>query len=363
MRAVFLSLLVLAASCASAAPPATPTARAELDRQTPAWLAQYGVASVAVAYIEDGRVAWTAAYGEQSAGVPATPETLYNVASLAKPISAETMLRLVSAHRLALDEPMSAHWIDPDLANDPRRDALTLRIALSHRTGFPNWRRQTDGVLRFQSEPGAGFGYSGEGYEYARRYTQAATGEPFQQLAQRLVFDPIGMRSTSYVRQDWFAGRIAAPHDEHGVAGEPDIGDEPNAADDLYTTAGDYARFVAAVMRNEGLSPEIAQQRLAYSQELRDGGCGGDTGLSMEACPLSVGMGMGWMVFKYQGETVVTHSGSDWGEQTMAFFVPERRIGVVMLTNSANGRKIFPDIVAQLYANPNYIAVLRAQAR
>lgn len=362
MKAWILPVGLFLAACAHE--PQTPSAPASIANAAPEWLAEHEVASVAIAYIEDGRVAWTAAYGEQSAGVPATPDTLYNVASLAKPVSAEVMLRLASERRVALDEPMSRHWIDPDIANDPRRDVLTLRLALSHRTGFPNWRRMTGGTLAFQSEPGSGFTYSGEGYEYARRYAQATSGEPFEHSAQRLVFDPIGMRNTAYTRRDWFAGRIAVPHDENGVAAAPDINDgEMLASDDLYTTVGDYARFLISVMNNEGVSAEIAAQRLAYDVELRDGGCGGDTGLSMEACPLSVGMGMGWMVFRYEGETVVTHGGSDTGEQTLAFFVPERRIGVVMFTNSANGKRVFPEIVARLYPNQDYLELLRVQAR
>lgn len=359
MRAWMISLFLLGA-CASA-PKTPPPERAAIDAHAAQWLAETGVASFAVAFIQDGEVAWTAAYGEQSAGVPATPDTLYNVASLAKPISAETMLRLVSAGELSLDEPMSAHWVDPDIADDPRRDALTLRVALSHRTGFPNWRRATGGTLTFQSPPGEGFTYSGEGYQYARRYAEAATGEAFQALAQRMVFAPSGMRHTTYIGAPWLEGHIAVPHDEHGVAGEPDIGAEANAADDLYTTVGDYARFVRAVMRNDGVSAEIARQRLDYTFELRDGGCGGDTGLSMEDCPDSVGMGMGWMTLRYGDERVITHSGSDTGEQTIALFVPERRIGVVIFTNSANGRRIFPLVVAQLYDNPHYLALLRVQ--
>ncbi|MEQ1492232.1 MAG: serine hydrolase domain-containing protein [Terricaulis sp.] len=361
MRAGIVLLALLANACATAPEPVVPTA---IEAGAPQWLAEREVASIAIAYIADGRVAWTAAYGEQSAGVPATPETLYNVASLAQPISAEVMLRLASQNRVSLDEPMSRHWVDPDIANDPRRDLLTLRIALSHRTGFPNWRRMTNGVLTIQSEPGAAFTSAGEGYEYARRYTQAASGEPFEHAAQRLVFDPIGMRNTAYTRRDWFAGRIAVPHGEDGAANEPDINDgEMLASDDLYTTVGDYARFVIAVMNHESVSPEIARQRLQYEIELRDGGCGGENGIPMDACPLGVGMGMGWMVFRYEGETVITHSGSDHGEQTLAFFVPERRIGVVIFTNSANGRRVFPDIVAQLYPNEDFLTLLRLQAR
>lgn len=362
MRVFILCLTLALGACASAPKPAG--APAAIEEGALHWLAQYEIPSVAIAYIEDGAVTWTAAYGEQSAGVPARPTTLYNVASLAKPVSAETILRAASAGLLSLDEPMSTRWVDPDIANDARRDALTLRIALSHQTGFANWRRMTDGVLRFQSDPGAGFGYSGEGYEYARRYTQLRVGEPFERLAQRLVLDPIGMHDSSYLGQDWFAGRIAPPHGVDGEVGEPAINTaEMLASDDLYTTVGDYARFVLSVMNNEGVSPEIAEQRLAYVHELRDGGCGGENGLPMDVCPLGVGMGLGWMVFRYEGETVVSHTGNDEGEQTLAFFVPERGIGVVIFTNSANGRRIFADVVAELYPNAAYLELLRLQAR
>src|SRR5580698_1163040 len=63
--------------------------RARLDQEVPAWLKQADVPSVAIAWIDHGTVAWTAVYGEQSPGVPANAQTLYNVASLTKPVSAD----------------------------------------------------------------------------------------------------------------------------------------------------------------------------------------------------------------------------------------------------------------------------------
>jgi hypothetical protein len=80
--------------------------RAEVDAHAAEWLKESDVPSAAVAYIEDRKVAWTAVYGEQSPGVPATAKTLYNMASLTKPMTAETVLRLASAGKLSLDEPM-----------------------------------------------------------------------------------------------------------------------------------------------------------------------------------------------------------------------------------------------------------------
>ncbi|MDT9115878.1 serine hydrolase domain-containing protein, partial [Escherichia coli] len=77
-----------------------------------------GVPSVSIADVEGGRVVLTAAYGEQSRGVPASPATLYNLASLTKPITAETVLRLAGEGALSLDEPMAPVWTDPDIAKD-----------------------------------------------------------------------------------------------------------------------------------------------------------------------------------------------------------------------------------------------------
>ena len=114
--------------------------RAAMDAHAAEWLKESDVPSVAVAYIKDGKVAWTAVYGEQSPGVPATRKTLYNLASLTKPITAETVSRLASAGKLSLDESMSPFWLDPDIKDDPWSKLLTPRLCLSHQTGFANWR-------------------------------------------------------------------------------------------------------------------------------------------------------------------------------------------------------------------------------
>ena len=85
----------------------TPAAlRARISHDLPGWLKQYNVPSASVAYIANGRLAWTVVVGEQSPGVPATDKTLYNIASLTKPIVAETILRLASQNKLQLDEPI-----------------------------------------------------------------------------------------------------------------------------------------------------------------------------------------------------------------------------------------------------------------
>ena len=190
--------------------------RSLLDRNVPQLLAGNSIPSVSIAHIEARKVVFTGAYGSQAPGIIASTKTLYNIASLSKPISAEVILRLASRGSLTLDEPMYLYWTDPDIVKDERRKLLTPRLALSHQTGFPNWRRQTGHVLIFKHAPGETFDYSGEGYEYVARFAQQKLAIDFERLAQRLVFDPLGMTNTAYTRRPWFDGRIALPTDAEG---------------------------------------------------------------------------------------------------------------------------------------------------
>ena len=101
---------------------------------------QAQVPGVAVARIEHGKLAWTAVYGERAPGQPMTRQTIFNVASLTKPVFAVMALHLIAEGKLELDSRLSDDWVDPDIAEDPRRKLLTPRLALSHQTGFQNWR-------------------------------------------------------------------------------------------------------------------------------------------------------------------------------------------------------------------------------
>src|SRR5687768_409468 len=75
-----------------------------------------------------------------SKGNPAPFNTIFNVASLTKPVTAMLTLKLVSMGNWHLDEPLAKYWTDPDVVNDAWSKKLTTRHILSHQTGFVNWR-------------------------------------------------------------------------------------------------------------------------------------------------------------------------------------------------------------------------------
>ncbi|WP_339933559.1 serine hydrolase domain-containing protein [uncultured Brevundimonas sp.] len=361
---------ILMTGCAAVPEPARPAPeiaasqplKRELDARAPEWLRLYDVPSVSVAYIVDGRLAWSVAYGERAPGQPATPDTLYNIASMTKPIVAETVLRLTAAGRLSLDEPMAAYWTDPDIADDPRRLQLTAAMALRHQSGFPNWRYETEDHLVFQADPGTRTSYSGEGYDYVARFAERRTGQDWESLANDMVFGPAGMVDTRFTGGGAVSDRASSSKGPDGSWRAPDVDPEWSAADNVRSTAADYARFLISVMDRQGITPALAIRRVTVDDDQTGQACGPER-LAPEACPDALGFGLGWVVTRYPDETIIQHGGGDWGERTLGFYVPETHTGIVVFTNGANGMKVIRDVVALLHPNAKFVAFLDMQAR
>lgn len=319
---------------------------AELDRKFPEIMAKHGVNTTGVGVIKNGELVWAGYYGEQAAGVPASHETLFNVASITKTITAEALLHLVDDGKLDLDESMAPHWVDPDLVDDPKHKLLTPRMTLNHSSGFLNWRNiSADRKLKFVNDPGTMFGYSGEGFEYVMRYAQRKLGVHPEELVKQYVFDPVGMDGVSYsVRQANF-DRIAQPKDENGRAYDPYCrpggfcGQEGRyfASDDMVISVESYARFLISVMNEEGLSKALIADRNRVQitkpadQAMVD--CEMDKD---QVCPVAQGYGLGWEVLDYGDTKVLSHSGSDWSELTLGYFYTESKDGLIIFFNAPN---------------------------
>jgi CubicO group peptidase (beta-lactamase class C family) len=322
-----------------------------LHEKLPHLLAQHHVPAAAVAVIRDGELVATAVVGEQESGKLATKSTLFNVASLTKPVFAHAILALVAKGRFSLDEPLAPYWVDPDLKDDARHPALTARHVLSHQTGFPNWR---DGKkLRFNFKPGEGVGYSGEGFDYLRRALEAKTRRSMTQIVSETVFAPFGMSDTHFVWNATFEGRFAREHDKEGQRVEVPPKTAPSAADDLITTIGDYGRFAAAVARganlpsalfNEMCSIQIPERVAAKAEGPAD-------------------YGLCWRVVTTPHGTALMHGGSDRGVRAAVIVVPKAQAGVVILTNGDNGGHIIEAVVPLVLQNGNdYLAQYIGQA-
>jgi hypothetical protein len=211
------------------------------DVEIEKWLKQNKVPTLGLGIIENGALKQVKVFGKITKAVSAPYNTIFNVASLTKPVTAMVALKLVSLGKWSLDEAVYKYWTDPDITNDPRNKKLTTRLILSHQTGFPNWRWMTrDKKLNFQFDPGTKYQYSGEGLEYLRKALENKFKKSLQQLANELIFAPLKMSDTRYVYDNSVdESRVAIGYDKDGKTYEPVKNNTANAADDLLTTIED----------------------------------------------------------------------------------------------------------------------------
>lgn len=333
IRSGLAATLALGLAGTSAMAQNDPTA---LDARVPDWMEAAHVPAAAVARIEDGEVIWTRVYGERAPGVAADADTVFNVASLTKPAFGVMALHLVADGQLDLDGQLAEDWVDPDVAEDERLRLLTPRIALSHQTGFENWRGRRP--LAFAFTPGERHQYSGEGFEYLRRAIERRTGRTMPELMQAHVADAAGMTSTSFGWSAGLEGRYATGFDEAGepydMSGEDQR--EANAAAHTFTTVGDYGRFIAWVAGGAGL-PDHLFAEMASPQALHDN-------------PTEL-FGLGWKLAPVGDGHVLWHDGREPGVRTIAFADPSSGDGLVVLTNSSNGELVMRDIVTAAAAD------------
>ncbi len=327
----------------------------ELENDIPKLLEKYEVPAVSVAVIEDGSIVWSSVFGMKDKQSKADKETLFLTASIAKPVTAEVFLRLISQGKVALDEPMYKYWLDPDIADDPRAKTLTPRHVLTHQTGFKNWRYMTNDTLRFERQPGLEVGYSGEGLLYLVRFVEKKLNRSFNDIANEVLFIPENMSNSSLIKQDWYKDRLAAPKFANGTWGEPIERDQVIGAGGLHTTSEEYAKFIISIMDNRAISEALRKEQFTISKN-QTVQCR-ESATTPEACPKRLGFGLGWYIYEFEQETIIGHSGANNGERTLAVFSLENRTGLVVMTNGANGNYVIYDIAKIVGLNENFIDI------
>jgi CubicO group peptidase (beta-lactamase class C family) len=189
-------------------------------------------------------------------------------------------------------------------------------------------------------EPGSGYLYSGGGYTVLQLVVEEVTGETFAAYMQREVLDPLGMTRSSFEWRDDLRPATAVGHNKQGQP-YPNLLYTEKAAAGLYTTASDLARFAAAAMTGpQGqpagrgvLSPGTVADMLtpvALADEV--------VAAEVTRPPHQITRGLGYAIDTARdGSTVVWHAGENHGWAAVFVTLPERREGIVVLTNSNRG--------------------------
>lgn len=243
----------------------------ELEVKLPLWMEEAGIPGMSLAVIQEGQIQYQKALGIKDANTKAKvdDETIFEAASLTKPVFAYALCQLVSQGKFDLDRPLENYWSYPDPEPLQLRKEITARMVLTHSTGLPNWRRPRQSEqVKINFTPGNRFSYSGEGFVYLAKVVAKLTGQPTHEWIQQMVFEPLGMTHSTMVWNAKLGTNSALPHDKEGAVKGKYKPQQANAAASLHTTAGDYARFLLALIKGERLSPAVHKMMLSTQRNV-----------------------------------------------------------------------------------------------
>jgi CubicO group peptidase (beta-lactamase class C family) len=285
---------------------------------------EHHVPGVGIAWISAGEVEHAEGYGllQAGSGRSVRAESVFQAASLSKPVFALAVLRLASRSSIELDRPILTAGVSPP-AEDRRLHAVTPRSVLRHSTGLPNWFRGGD--RKMLCAPDVRFTYSGEGYVYLQRCIEKMTGIPLERWIADEVLNPAGMRHSSFVWQADFETAAASAHDETGKRTVEDRFFSSKAAGSLYTTPLDYGGFLAHLLGED----ELCHQMMSSEIPVADG----------------ISWGLGWGLECHSFGTLAFHWGDNPGFQSFVLVTLDRRDAIAVFTNGQNGRLLYEVII------------------
>jgi CubicO group peptidase (beta-lactamase class C family) len=169
----------------------------DLKEFIPDYIHTKNIPGVQIALIQKGKVAWSGGFGVTNTitDKPVTPNTLFEVASNSKVVTAYMALRLVDEGKISMEKPLHSYLGEEWLPPSEYRDSIKLNHVLSHTSGLA---KTTKEIL---FKPGTAYFYSANGLVFTKEVLENVTGESFDELAKRLVFDPLGMTNSSFSRK------------------------------------------------------------------------------------------------------------------------------------------------------------------
>ncbi len=324
-------------------------------------MAYYRVPGFSIALIDQDALAWAKGYGVLEAGGEemVTNESIFQAASISKPVSAMVALNLVEGGLLDLDtdvNEMLHTWKVPENKHT-QVNKVTLRGLLSHTSGLsikgypgypvgsqlPTLRQILNGEspanskpARVRQPPGAGYRYSGGGYVLVQQLIEDVTGRELAGLAQDLIFDRLGMVNSTFISQlpKAYIPQAAAAHRRSGelVPGKWHIYPEQAAAS-LWSTPSDLARLIVEVFKsykNESnlvLSADMTRQMLT---------------------PHVSWVGLGFPIIKMDAGIKFVHPGHNEGFHSLLVGCPDTGQGLVWMANGENGKRLGREVMRLL---------------
>jgi CubicO group peptidase (beta-lactamase class C family) len=312
------------------------------------------VPGVAIAVIQNGKIVWTQCIGfaDKEGQKPVTTQTIFNVGSVSKMVSAWGFMQLTEKGLVKLDAPVNEYLIRWKLpASQYDISKVTLRRILSHTAGLSvhgyggseqgtkllsleeslsgKTKRNGESV-RLINEPGTQWEYSGGGYTLAQLMLEERTKEKFADYMKKNVFNPLGLNHTTYEWTEEMMKNSATAYDASGKPIKNRIFTEQAAAG-LQTTVLDLAHFAELSLNDEPnqlhkvLKPSTIQLMEKSVLPFSDKGKNG----------------LGYRFMYYEGFETVGHTGENEGWSAGLFMHLPTKSSIVILCNGSNGDRVW----------------------
>lgn len=175
------------------------------------------ISGLSIAIIRDNKIVYQGGFGVKNliTKEKVSNKTLFEACSISKPVFAYFLMLQVEKGILDLDTPLYKYLPNKDIENDARHKIITARMVLTHTSGLPNWREQTNGELKILFEPGTAFGYSGEGYQYLKdvlNHLLKVDDKGLNDIFHKDVVKPLGLEFMHFTWEDSFASIKAFGH-------------------------------------------------------------------------------------------------------------------------------------------------------
>ncbi|NKB68094.1 MAG: serine hydrolase [Candidatus Latescibacteria bacterium] len=339
---------------------------------------RYHVPGVSIAVIRDFAIHWAKGYGtaDVESGAPVDTQTLFQAASISKPVAAMAVLKAVQDGDFSLDDDINTilrSWKLPD-SQWGQNQPVTPRLLTSHTSGlgdgfgFPGYEPAAPlptlaqildgqapsnvGPVRMAREPLAAFHYSGGGVTLMQLALSEILGKPFADILEEYVLGPIGMTDSTFAQplppeRDLNATR-AHDHRGQGMGAKWHVYPELAAAG-LWTTPSDLARFAIEVQLSlHGKANKVLSQ--AMTQEM--------------VSPVGVGdFGVGFQLSKEGQGWYFSHGGGNWGFRCMLQAHKAKGYGFAVMTNGDDGGFIIDELKARIERAYNWDSLDKAVLR
>lgn len=332
------------------------------------YAAQYGIPGASAAIIKDGQCA-AAATGllNRDTRVAATPDSLFQIGSITKTFTATLALQLVERKQIALDDPVRKYLPDFRVASEDISNTVTIRQLLTHTSGidgdfFPDTGTDSDCIERYVRScadlgqihaPDDGISYCNAGPIVIAAMLQRLTGRSWDMLLQDNILAPLGLRHTMTDYANFPLYRVAVGHlpdatsNSLAVAARLHLprGMGPTGAT-MHMSAPDLVHF-GKLFLDSGRAPDgtviLQEETIALSRRQRAAWHGAQWS--------GMGMGLGWLLYRWGGHDVFGHDGGTIGQYSSLRIMPEANLVVALLTNGGPAKDLYTALFRDAFAD------------